>query len=137
MGFRSYRLLSEDRQEDGRVERRIEVDPGSLPGVLQKVLGKVGYTETGRFDPTHGRWSFTVQPAKVGDRIQILGELWVEPRAGGGVDRFCEVDVQVRLPAIGRRVTAAMEQMTRENQAKSTAFTRRYIETHREALGLI
>jgi len=126
MGFRSYRLVSDDRSPDGRVERVIQVDPGNLPGLLQKALGDVGYTETGRFDPVRRRWTFTIQPAKVGDRIQVTGELWVEP-SEGGVTRFCDVDVRVRLPGIGGRVAKAMEAMTRDNQAKSTTFTRAFI----------
>lgn len=126
MGFRTYRLVREDRQENGEITRVIQVDPGSLPGLLQKVLGDVGYTETGRFDPSRRRWNFTIQPAKVGDRIQVEGELWAEPTKEG-VTRFCKVDVRVRLPGIGGRVAKAMEAMTRDNQSKSTVFTRRYI----------
>ncbi len=127
MGFRSYKLLREDRQPSGHIERVIQVDPGSLPGLLQKILGDVGYTETGRFDPDRRRWTFTIQPAKVGDRIQVRGELWVEETTGG-VTRFCDVEVQVRLPGVGGRVAKAMEAMTRDNQSRSTAFTRRFIE---------
>jgi hypothetical protein len=41
MGFRTYRLVSEDKPPDGRVERVIQVDPGNLPGPLQKALGDV------------------------------------------------------------------------------------------------
>ncbi len=127
MGFRSYRLVRQETGPDGAIERVIQVDPGNLPGVLQKVLGGVGYTETGRYDPVRRRWTFLVQPAKVGDRIQVHGELWVAP-SDQGVTRSCDVDVRVRLPGIGGRVAKAMEAMTRDNQAKSTAFTRRTIE---------
>lgn len=126
MGFRSYQLVSATTPDSGAATRTIQVDPGTLPGVLSKVLGSVGYTETGAFDPVRQRWSFTIQPAKVGDRIQVRGELWVEPRPGG-VERFCDVDVQVRLPGLGGRVQKAMEAMTRENQDKSTAFTLGFI----------
>lgn len=78
MGGRTYRLVSEDKPPDGRVERVTQVDPGNLPGLLQKALG--------------------------------------------------DVDVQVRPPGIGGRVAKEMEAMTRDNQAKSTTFTRAFIE---------
>jgi hypothetical protein len=98
------------------------------PLAIRKLVGDTTtMEERGTFDPKAKRWRFAMIPDRMADKIQIRGEMWVEPVAGGKIDRVCALDLSVSIFGIGSMVEKFMSNATVESYAKQTRFTRAFI----------
>lgn len=128
LGFR-YELVSMKTSPDGAIDRVVKLEPPfEIPGPAKALFPQgLGYTETGRFDPTQKRWSYRMTPKVFADRITTGGMFWVEPRGPSRIERFCEVDVSVKAFGVGGFIEAFIERLTRESYEKASAFTAQYL----------
>ena len=127
--FEVFRVLQFEREESGVITRSIQNQPrAEVPPAVKRVLGdRVSFVEQGRFDPARGRWSFQVIPALYADRIRTRGELWLEPRGNRSIERVIDIEVGVKIFAIGSLVEELIEKQTRANYEQAALFTRRWI----------
>jgi len=111
------------------VTRRTENSPAAeVPKVVANVLGNtVNYVEEGRFDPATKKWSFQIIPAIAANKIHSSGVLWLETRGEKRVERFVEIDVQVKIFGIGSMIEQQIEKQSRESYGQAAAFTNQWI----------
>jgi hypothetical protein len=130
LGFKTYDVVEEKKDPDGTVHRKVRQTPRSdAPAVVKKLVGdEISYVEEGRFDPTKKRWSYTITPSKLPDKIKIGGEFWVEPKGEGKIERLCTVDLSVKIFGVGGAVESFIEKQTKDSYDKAALFTRKFIE---------
>lgn len=129
LGFPGYEETKKEDKGD-TVERTVEVTPklGDLPGPLKKVVGdNVSYKEVGKFDKKAKRYNIKIVPNKLGDKLQIEGELWCEPQGDGKCKRIFSAEVKAKIFGVGglleKRLIADME----HSYAVGAKFTNEYI----------
>lgn len=129
LGFTEYEVLELDRKEDGSVTRRVRAVPkAEVPKAVKKVIGdSVGYTEVGRFDPRTRRFHVEVIPNAAADKIKTKLSMWVEPRGDKHVERFVEVENEVKIFGVGKVVEGVIEKQTRDNYGRAADFTNQWI----------
>ena len=129
LAFKRYELVDQATHADGSVTRTARFEPPfEVPGPAQRVLGpSLGYTELGRFDPAQKRWSYTITPRVLPDKMTSRGTFWVEPRGTDRVERFAEVEVSVKILGLGTLLEAFIERVTRESYDKAGAFTQLFL----------
>jgi len=127
--FRTFRTLDLKREPNGVITRRTENSPAAdVPKIIAKALGDtVSYIEEGRFDPTSKKWSFSAIPGVAANKIHSVGELWVETRGDKRIERFVEIDIQVKIFGIGSLVEQLIEKNSRELYGKAADFTNQWI----------
>lgn len=129
LGFTVYDVLELEKKDDGSVTRRVRgVPKAEIPAAVKKVLGdSAGYTEVGRFDPKARRFHVEVIPNTAADKIKTKLAMWVEPRGDEKVERFVEVDNQVKIFGVGKMVESVIEKQTRDNYGRAADFTNKWI----------
>jgi hypothetical protein len=127
--FDPYRVLEHVQNPDGSIRRRVEcAPPVEIPAVARKVLGdSTAYVEEGRFDPKTRRFSIEVIPRVAADKLKSRATMWVEPRGDKKIERFVEIENEVRIFGIGKMLEAFIEKQTRDVYDEATAFTNDWI----------
>jgi hypothetical protein len=128
--FQEWQVLEEKDLGGGAIQRKVRQTPQvAVPSILKKVVGdSFYYTEEGRFDPERKRWSYRIVPSKLADKILTSGEFWVEPLGDKKVQRFCTVDLEIKIFGVGGAAESFVEKQTREIYDQAAAFTNRYIQ---------
>lgn len=129
MRFKGYELVELKRDPSGVITRRVKAEPDvEAPTVIQKLVGdSMAYEEAGRFDPAKKRWSFTITPSKLADKVHTTGEIWVEARGDKQVERIVMTDLQVKIFGVGKIVESFIEKTTRDSYEKAATFTNKFI----------
>lgn len=130
--FPVHKVLEAKELADGTRTRKLLIEPkADAPAVVRKLIGdSLQYTEEGRWDPKTRRWSYTVTLSKLADKISIKGEFWVEKRGDKQIERFCDVDVNVKIFGVGGVLESFIEKTTRESYEKTGTFTTAWIRDH-------
>ena len=130
MSCEAYRLVSEEGTPGEAYTRTMQSTPKlNAPGAVKKVLGdSMSYTETGRFDPASGKYTFDVVPSTMADKIKIRGTYWVEPVGADEVERICELEFTVKIFGVGKVVEQFIAQQYADNQELAASYTTRWIE---------
>ena len=104
--------------------------PLAAPGPLKKVFGdRQALTEVGRFDPETRRFTFEMRPdGALGRKIEIRGELWVEPAGPGQVTRCCTIEANVNIFGVGGLAGRFVKKSNEDIYAQRTQIVRRIIE---------
>jgi hypothetical protein len=129
LGFKSFELLEMQGGPGELRTRKIRIEPKSdAPPVVQKLVGgSLTYIEEGRWDPSSRIWTYKIATSKLADKLHIGGTFWVEPRGDKKIERFCEVQLEVRIFGVGSIVEGFIEKTTRENYEEAARFTSAYI----------
>jgi hypothetical protein len=129
LGCERVDFLDESGDPASGVSRRVRfVQRVDAPAPVRKIFGETTtMEEDGRFDPKSKRWRFRMVPDRMADKMDITGETWLEERGPGKVERVCELNVGVRIFAVGGLVEQFIASSTEASYAKQTAFTRRFI----------
>jgi len=129
LGFRAFEVLSFEKTEQGEIKRRVRAAPATeVPAFARKIVGSsVQYTEEGRFDPQTKLWTYRVYPEKLPDKVDIRGDIRVEPRDGSQCERICQVRIEVSVFGIGSVIEKFIEESTRAEYEKVAQYTNRYI----------
>jgi hypothetical protein len=127
--FPGYKLLE---QQDGsdKLTRRVHVDPpvANLPAPLKKIAGdKLSYVEDGVFDKKTKRYSFKCIASVMPDKTKNVGEMWVEKRADGTIERVTHVTVEVKVFMIGHLIEERIIADIKRSYDRSAEFTRQYL----------
>jgi len=129
LGFNPYRVLEHVTQPDGTILRRVECAPPiEIPAIARKALGdSAAYVEEGRFDPRTRRFSVKVIPRMAADKLKSTALMWLEPRGDKKVERFVEIENEVKVFGVGKVLEAFIEKQTREVYDEASAFTNDWI----------
>ena len=127
--FPVYEKLKEEK-DDKEVRRSINVMPklGPMPGPLKALIGDgLGYREDGVFDKKAKRYTMTITPNKLADKISIKGEFYLEPKGEKSCTRVFKCSVTAKIFGVGgmleKRVIADLE----TSYEKSAAFTNKWL----------
>ncbi len=98
------------------------------PGPVKKLFGsEVVTTESGRFDPGTGIWSFTLTPATMADKTRITGSIELTETDGGGdggapYEQVFSLEARVKIFGAGPVVERFIEKQARDTQDRAAAF---------------
>lgn len=130
--FPSFEVL-EDREDERTRVRKASGQPRvhALPAAIQSMLGpSFRYIEDSVFDKATRRWSFTMAPSLMSDRLRNAGTLRVEPSGPGQVTRVACATIEAKIFGLGRALEGIMEKEMRAGWDDSAAFLNRWIAEH-------
>ncbi len=129
LGFPVFEILALDKAEDGSLSRRLRLEPKlSIPKVFERLVGdSAASIEEGRYDPKTGRYTWQVTLLGLGEKVRIEGELWLEERKDGGVDRHVKAEIAARLLGIGGLVESFIAKGIENNYSKAARFTNNWL----------
>ncbi len=121
-------ILAQDGSPSDGLQRTLRfTQPLDAPAVVKKLFGDATtMEETGRFDAATGRRRFSMRPDRLGDRVLIQGETWLEPTAEG-VERVCKLDVNVSMFGVGSIVERVIASSSEKSYARQADFVNIYI----------
>jgi len=127
LGFREFELLELTGEPGGVRTRKMRTRPASEPPAVVKKLagGPIDYTETGRFDPATGLWTYQMTTS-ASEKVQIGGVVRAVAHPDG-LERILEGHVNVKVFGVGKAVERFIEKTTRDGYERSAAFTAEYI----------
>lgn len=127
--FAGYELVELRDTGGGAMTRTVKLEPGfDAPAVVKKLLGdRFGYTEVGSFDPKTRRWSYTITPSTLADKVTIKGDFWAEPRGEKEIERICDVVIEARIFGVGGMLESYVEKETRQTYELAAQFTNQFI----------
>ena len=129
LGFSSWKEVSV-REDDAKISRVVEVSPpvGELPGPLKKLVGEgFGYREQGEFDKSTQRYRVTAVPNRLGDKLSVVGELWVEPVGESACRRIFEAKVVAKVFGVGGLLESRIVNDTKKNYEEAAGYTRKFL----------
>ena len=129
LGFKGFEILELTGEPGGDRMRRMKTEPKTqAPAVVEKLIGgSITYSEVGHFDAKTGKWTYVITTSKLSDKIKISGTLWVEPRGDKKIERFCEIDIEVKVFGVGGAIEKFVADTTRESYEKTGRFTNAWI----------
>lgn len=128
LGFRQYDVLDEKVADDGSRTRRLRMRPkDEPPAVLKKLIGDSPSVEEGTYDPVQRRYTFTIQPPSLADKIRIGGSLRAEAK-GDTMERIVDFEIKVAIFGVGGVIEGFIEKTVRESYERGAAFTRGFLQ---------
>ncbi len=124
------RVLEQEAQPDGTVRRVVLYRfKGSLPSAVRRALGTsdISWDEISRFSPADHEWRFQIRPHVFADRFRCSGVYRFTPN-GTGTRRDVSVELEVRVPVVGRRVESVIADGLVENLRAEGRILRRFLE---------
>ena len=93
---------------------------------MQKLLGgEFSYLEEGVFDGE--KYTFSVIPSVMADRIKIRGEIRAEARGEGKMERVCSMQISIKIFGLGKVVEGFVDDTTRQNYDRGARYIQRFI----------
>lgn len=125
LGFDGYEALDIGTEAGGVQKRKVRVTlKVDAPGAIRKLVGDgVSYVESGKYDPATRRYRFRIEPSKLGDKLDISGDMWCEARGDKRIERIVRVEVNARIFGVGKVIEATIERNTRQSYDKAAQFT--------------
>ncbi|MCA9562732.1 MAG: DUF2505 family protein [Myxococcales bacterium] len=130
LGFKKRELL-ESRDDGDSVFRKIDFVSGEkLPWAARKLWGDyVGWTEELTYYKNDYRTKSVQIPTSMADRVDIQVEIRFE-EIPSGTRRVTHVDVDVRVPVLGKKIASAMAENMRESFKTNVVYVNDYIKKH-------
>ena len=130
--YRVWEELEKTTDAAGKVRRRAKMEPGfDAPAILKKLIGDgISYVEDGTWDPKTGKWTYSIVPSKMPDKVKTHGEYWLEPRGDKQLERICTVNIDASIFGVGGALESYLEKTTRESYEVAARFTRDYLAKH-------
>lgn len=118
-------------EDDGEhIRRVVTVAPRlpPLPGPVKRVIGdSLAYTEAGVFTRATRRYTFTVTPARVGDKATTSGDLWVEKLGDKKIARIAKIGIEVRVLLVGGLIEDQILNSLRSSYDRAASFTNQFV----------
>ena len=129
LGCLHFQLLAEGTFPD--YSRTIRSQPKLMvPKTLQKILGpSLSYTEKGQLTLAENRYSFSITPSALANKIHISGTQCIRPTQENQTESTITIDFSVRMFGIGKIVEKFILQSTIENQQNAALFTKKWLST--------
>lgn len=126
LGFKAYELV-EAKQDGDLLRRKVRTTPkADAPKAVQKLLGgEFSYLEEGVFDGE--KYTFSVIPSVMADRIKIRGEIRAEARGEGKMERVCSMQISIKIFGLGKVVEGFVDDTTRQNYDRGARYIQRFI----------
>ena len=100
----------------------------SIPKPLQKVLGRsISYVENGTFSSDTGRYSFSMTPSTLSNKIFIAGECWIERVDDDCIERHIDLEFSAKIFGVGSVLERFIAKSNLENQEKTVRFTQQWL----------
>lgn len=117
-------------ESDSEIRREVVIRPvtGDLPKPLVALVGdNLGFREEGVFDKQRRRYTFSIIPNRLRDKLHISGEIHVEPRDGQRSERFVRLEVEAKIFGLGSVIEKRIIADTRESYDKGHAFAKKML----------
>lgn len=124
------RLVKLEERPDGSVCRVQHLTPrNSTPEFIRRISsGDIAYTEKLEYDPHTSLARVTTTPSFKAGYMTTRGVFTIAPNTDGSVKRSWSAVCHCSVPFIGGRIEKHIVREVRINYAKTTAFTRRWLE---------
>jgi len=127
--FQTWREIK--REDSGDVVRRvIEAVPpiGELPAALKAVIGEgIGYEEHGVYEKSGKRYTVTVVPNRLADKVKVAVEITTQPSGPDRCVRVAKGSVNAKIFGVGGMLEKKMIADLEKSYAKSAEFTNAYL----------
>lgn len=127
--FTGWRELKTE-ERDNQVHRVVEAIPpiGDLPGPLKAIVGEgAGYEERGVFDRANKRYTATVVPNRLADKISVRIELSTVADGPDHCKRIAKGSVTAKIFGVGGLLEKKMISDLEKSYAKSAEFTNAFV----------
>lgn len=131
--FRAFEMQKSAAEADGSLHLTVTSQPQMhMPIAVQKLVGEtLRYVERGRYDAKTQRYTFSIEPPTYPDKIEIRGQLWVEPRGEHSIERCFEMNCKVSIFGVGKVIEGFIEKMTRESHERAAEFITTYAQQNK------
>jgi hypothetical protein len=127
--FTGWREIKSEERDD-QIHRVVEAVPqiGDLPGPLKAIVGEgVGYEERGVFDRKTHRYTATVVPNRMADKINVRIELSTVADGPDHCKRIAQGSVSAKIFGVGGLLEKKMIGDLEKSYAKSAEFTNAFV----------
>lgn len=129
--------VGELKEVGDETTRQMRVEPKiDVPAAVAKLLGpRLGYTEQGRYHRPTRTWTYELRLSVLADKIQMGGEVVVEPVSDDRCTRVSKLWMRAKIPLIGGLVEKAAEKNMRDGWDKSAVWINQWLDAHPAASG--
>lgn len=130
IGLKRRELVEQKQLEDGRIERRVRMEPTvQLPPALKKIVGNkvISYDEVSTFDPASNKADYWVDSA-IKDRLEVKGTVEFLPDGDGRVRRVIHAEVNARVIGLRGIIEKLIRREVESSYQKIAAFMQRYLD---------
>ena len=101
---------------------------GPMPGPLKKLIGDgLGYKEEGTYEKKTRRYTTTITPNKLADKMKIKGLMYTEAAGDGKCTRIFECNVVAKVFGVGGLLEKQIIGDMKTSYDKAAEFTNQYI----------
>ncbi|MEZ4448000.1 MAG: DUF2505 domain-containing protein [Nannocystaceae bacterium] len=127
LGFNEFNVISQS--EGPAVTRVVRGSPKvDLPGPIRKLLGdRFGYEETGRFDPSTQRWTWSMKPSAMADKMKMEGIVRCEAAGAGKCRRIADITLEAKIFGVGGMIEKTSEKELRHGWDQSAIYMNQWI----------
>jgi hypothetical protein len=129
LGFPQHELVkSEDT--DTHLKRVVQVTPklSEMPGPIKKLIGdSLSYREEGSFDKKARRYSLTIIPSKLADKMTVTGVIRTESLGDKKCRRIFETTVKCDIFGVGGMVEKRLIGDMEASYAAAARFTNQFV----------
>ena len=122
--------VTELRETESSIQRTVTVTPkvDDLPSAVKSLIGdSLAYREEGSFDKNLKRYTLTVVPSVMADKISVTGETWVTPLGPSKCRRIFEAHVIVKVFGIGSIIEKKLIADLQLSYNAGATFTAEYL----------
>ena len=126
MGAISLDVLKWETGADGKVQIEVRVsEPSKQPAFVRKSAVDT-YVDEGVLDPEKRTLTWRIKPSVGGDKFKLQGKVEFYPD-GDATRVVYHIDIQVKIPIIGKKAEKYALSKTEEETAKQAAFLKDWV----------
>lgn len=121
LGAISVEVLKWETDSDGKVRMEVRVsEPSKQPSFVRKSDVDT-YVDEGLLDPEQRTLTWRIKPGVGGDKFKLQGKIEFHPD-GDATRVVYHIDIQVKIPIIGKKAEKYALSKTEEETARQAAF---------------
>lgn len=129
---RIEREIRLDHEKNGKRTRQIHVRPAqTLPKAAARLLGtdRLSYVLEEHHRPAEQKMDFTVTVDALPDKVSVRGA-WALTPTGAGCERRVTIDIDVRVPIVGKKIEQQVAEDLRRSYDDAAVFAQNWIREH-------
>ena len=130
IGLKQRELVEKKTLDDGRVERRVRMEPTvQLPAAVRRLVGdhKISYDEVSRFDANRAVAEYFID-SSIRDRIEVKGRVEFLAAGDGRVRRMIHAEVNASVFGLGSVIERLIQREVKSSYEKIARFMQRHID---------
>jgi hypothetical protein len=130
VGLKKRELVAKTTRDDGRVERRVRMEPTvQLPAAVKRLVGDkvITYDEVSVFDEAAHEVEYFVDHA-VRDRVEVRGTIRFVDDGGGRVRRVIDGEVEAHVLGLSRVIEKLIQREVKRSYERIAEFMQRYLD---------